>query len=90
MAKVKAAHHRGSHQVRARRIVQQAYANPNTRCGRCGLTLAQHPPGANGKPQRWTAGHVRAGEINGELRPEASRCNYGAGNDSDNPHSQTW
>ncbi len=90
MGKAKGPHHRGTHQVRARRIVEQANANPNTRCGRCNRTLAQHPMGGNGKPQYWTAGHVHAGQINGELRPEASTCNFGAGNQDDPDPNRWW
>jgi hypothetical protein len=75
----KRAHHRGTHQLRARAVVTAANANPNTRCGRCGLTLTQHTPHRNGKPATWQAGHVIDGQVNGELRPEASTCNESHG-----------
>jgi hypothetical protein len=77
--KRKAPHHRGTHQTRARLLTVAAYLDPDTKCWRCGRTLQEHKPHHNGKPARWTAGHVRDGEINGELRPEASTCNYSAG-----------
>jgi hypothetical protein len=85
--KVKAPHHRGTHQIRARRLTAYAYANPDTRCWRCGLTLAQHPPHKTGKPARWTAGHVNDGEMGGLLLPEASTCNYAAGAELGNQRS---
>lgn len=77
--KVKPAHYRGSYLVRARHVRQAAYADPSTPCGRCGLTLSEHPPHHNGKPARWQAGHVNDGEAGGRLRPEASTCNLSAG-----------
>ena len=76
MGKTKAAHHRGTHQARAAKLVAAAKADPSTRCWRCGTTLAAHPPHKNGRPAYWTAGHVNSGEVNGEYRPEASVCNY--------------
>lgn len=77
MAKTKAAHHRGTHQARARKIVDQANANPDARCWRCGRTLAEI---RRRRPRaRWTAGHVVAGQVDGELRAECSPCNYGHG-----------
>lgn len=75
----KAPHHRGGYHVNARRVRQMANANPDTRCWRCGLTLAQHPPHKNGTPAKWTAGHVVDGQVGGPLAPEASTCNYSAG-----------
>jgi hypothetical protein len=76
---MRAPHHAGTHQRRAARIVAEANANPHTRCWRCHRTLNQHPPHHNGTPARWTAGHTTDGQINGELLPEASTCNYSAG-----------
>lgn len=77
MAKVKAAHHRGSYQVAAARVRALANANPATRCWRCGLTLAEV---RTSKPQaRWTAGHLNDGQVGGPLAPECSPCNYGNG-----------
>lgn len=70
MGRPKAPHHRGAHQARARKLTAWAYANPDTPCGRCGKTLGQHPPG-----DRWEAGHVIDGQVDGPLRPEARSCN---------------
>lgn len=67
-------HYQGSYHVRARRVREQAAADPLTRCWRCDRTLDQHPKGA-----RWTAGHLTDGEVGGMLLPEASTCNYSAG-----------
>jgi hypothetical protein len=79
MGNTKAAHHMGTHQVRARAVVNAANANPMTTCWRCGLTLAEHAPHRNGRPAFWTAGHLHDGQIDGPLTPEASTCNYSAG-----------
>ncbi len=79
MGNRKGAHHRGSHQVRARAIVAAANADPTTKCGRCGKTLAEHRPHRNGTAARWDAGHVHDGQVGGPLRPEASTCNRSAG-----------
>jgi hypothetical protein len=76
---MRAPHHAGTHQRRAAALVAAANADPTTRCWRCGHTLHEHKPHRNRTPAYWTAGHVRDGEINGELRPEASTCNYSAG-----------
>lgn len=72
-------HYSGTYQRRAQLLRQRANANPDTRCWRCGRTLADHPPHKNGKPARWTAGHVIAGDPASDLLPEASTCNYRAG-----------
>lgn len=97
MAYTKAPHHKGSHQVRARRLTRAANANPNTICWRCGRTLPQHPPHRNGRPAYWTAGHLHDGRIGGPLAPEASTCNYSAGATAGNRRrgrtrvtSRTW
>ena len=75
----KPAHYRGSYHVRSRAVRQAAYANPDTRCWRCGLTLAECRPHRNGKPARWTAGHVLDSNPNSPLLPECSPCNKSAG-----------
>lgn len=72
-------HHSGAYQTTARRVVTAAYADPTTRCWRCGLTLAQHKPHHNGRRPWWTAGHLTDSEIDGPLAPEASTCNFAAG-----------
>lgn len=78
-AKVKGAHHRGSYQYLARRVVAAANANPDTRCWRDGLTLAEHPPHKSGRPAYWQAGHIVDGQVGGPLAPEASVCNLSEG-----------
>lgn len=96
--KLKSAHHRGTYQVRARRLVAAANADPTTRCHRCGLTLSEHRPHKSGKPAFWTAGHLVDGEIDGVLMPEASTCNHRAGaiagnqmrGRTRNPTSRQW
>lgn len=75
----KAPHYRGAYHVTARHVRAQAYANPGTRCWRCGLTLPEHKPHRNGRPATWQAGHVNDGQVNGPLAPEASTCNTSAG-----------
>lgn len=73
----KAAHHRGTYHVQAARVRARAYANPSTRCWRCGATLTQIQ--ARRPRARWTAGHLIDGQPGGTLLPECSPCNYGAG-----------
>lgn len=77
MSGIKGAHHRGDYQRRAAHVRAVAYADPTTRCWRCGLTLSQrrrtHPR------SRWTAGHLHDGEVGGPLAPECSWCNYSSG-----------
>lgn len=75
----KAAHHSGDYQARAQAVRDQANANPDTLCWRCRRTLADHPPHTNGKPARWTAGHVIDSDPTSPLAPEASTCNFSAG-----------
>ncbi len=85
MSKHKAPHHRGNHDARARIIVARANANPATTCqsphckGWGNRTLAEHPNTRTGRPPRWQAGHVIAGQIAGALQPEADVCNTSAG-----------
>lgn len=83
-------------------ITRTARNNPNTQCASCGHTATNHPLGANGKPQRWHAGHTIAGSHTWHpwlhpqppppgdwLAPTMSRCNIGDGNHArhDDPHS---
>lgn len=75
----KGLHHAGHYHRTAMRVRALAYANPQTRCWRCGRTLAEHPSHKTGKPVKWTAGHVRDGDPTSPLMPEASTCNYTAG-----------
>lgn len=69
----KAAHHRGTHQRRAKAVTDAAYADPTTTCWRCGLTLADKPG------DTWDAGHTTDGQVDGHLAPEHSSCNRSAG-----------
>jgi hypothetical protein len=77
----KPAHRRGSYQTQAAAVRARAYADETTRCQRCGLTLAEHPPHRNGTPARWDAGHPPGldGVPGAPLAPEASTCNRSAG-----------
>jgi hypothetical protein len=97
MAYRKAAHHSGPHQRLARLVVNAANANPDTRCARCGLTLAEHPPAKTGRPPRWTAGHKVDGKVahtTRDYQPEVDTCGSSAGathgNQLREPHSRTW
>lgn len=96
MARTKPPHHRGTHQVRARRITRTANANPDTRCRRCHNTLPNCKPHRNGTPAYWTAGHLVDGQVNGPLQAECSTCNFSAGATAGNnqrrpePHSERW
>jgi hypothetical protein len=85
----KPAHYRGTYHVRSRALLTAANANPATVCWRCGRTLDQHPAHRNGKRPWWTAGHVIPGEVNGELQPEASTCNYRHGGRLRHAHPTT-
>ena len=88
-------HHRTPrYQYHAPRITATARRNPRAVCASCGRTYDQHPLGANGKPQRWQAGHTIAGSHTWQpwydvehvpppgdwLAPTLSRCNIGDGN----------
>ena len=68
--------HRGTHQARARKVVNAAKADPSTACWRCGRTLAAHPPHKNGRRAFWTGGHVYDGQPDSPYLPEASTCNF--------------
>lgn len=76
-AKRKGAHHRGSYHVQSRRVRQAAWADPSTRCWRCGRTLAEVR--ATKPRARWTAGHLVDGQAGGPLLPECEPCNKGRG-----------
>lgn len=73
----KAPHHRGPHQVTARRIKQAADADLTTRCWRCQRTM---PEIRRTKPHaQWQAGHLTDGQVGGPYAPECSPCNAAAG-----------
>lgn len=74
----KPAHYTGSYHVRARRVRDNANADPGTRCWRCGLTLTE----ARAKHRRnivWQAGHIIDAHPDSPLAPECSLCNIRAG-----------
>lgn len=58
----------GTDHRRAARIREQAYADPATRCWRCGRTRAEHG-------RAWHAGHVRSGDPRSPVLPECAECN---------------
>ena len=70
----------GNYPRRRNTLVAKAYANPDTRCWRCGHPL-HHPTHQHrdGTPSKWTAGHTIDSDPRSPLAPEASRCNYSAG-----------
>lgn len=77
MPKVKAPHHKGTFPRESARVRAAAYLDPMTRCWRCGLTLEEK---RRTKPRdKWTAGHVIAGAVDGPLLPEHASCNYSHG-----------
>lgn len=78
-ARRKPAHYRGTYHVASRRVRDAAYADPSTRCWRCGLRLHECKPHRNGKPARWTAGHLIDSDPTSPLLPECSPCNKSAG-----------
>ena len=86
-------HYAGGYKRRALGVRVYAYADPATRCWRCGLTLEQ-ARSADGPGVRWQAGHVRDGEVGGDLLPEHSTCNARAGasygNAKREPRSRYW
>ena len=66
-------HYSGAYQRHSARVRAYAYASPSTRCWRCGRTLDEV---RLTKPRaEWHAGHVRDGEVGGQLLPECSPCN---------------
>lgn len=73
------AHYLGTYKRDARRVRLLATIRPSTRCWRCGLTLAEHPPHRNGRPAFWTAGHTVDGDNSAPILPEASTCNFSKG-----------
>ena len=73
MPGISQAHYQGSYRGRAARVREQAYADPMTRCWRCGLLLDEVPG------SRWQAGHTVDGDPLAPLLAEHSRCNASAG-----------
>jgi len=91
---MKAAHHTGSHQQRAKRVTDAAYANPATRCCTCGQTLDHCGPNADGRNANgtactWDAGHPDGRWPGNELRAECSACNRRRGAEHGNRRRAT-
>jgi hypothetical protein len=88
------AHYKGTYPRRAAAVRAAAYADPSTRCWRCGRTLAAHPPHTTGAAATWQAGHIVDGDSSQPLLPEASTCNTSAGatygNTKREPTSRRW
>lgn len=72
-------HYTGSYEARARRVRDAAYADPTTRCWRCGRTLAEEQARQPDKQVVWHAGHTVDGSSAHPLAPEHSTCNLTAG-----------
>jgi ssDNA-binding Zn-finger/Zn-ribbon topoisomerase 1 len=90
----KSAHHRGPHQVTARKVVAAANAMPDYRCPTCHLTLAE---GVSrwGKNGTWDAGHREHGRPECGYHAQHAHCNRSEGATYGNarriePHSERW
>lgn len=74
------AHHKGDYPKRAAAVRAAAYADPSTRCRRCGRTLAEVLAlGWTPRQAGWQGGHAVDGQVGGPLVPEHARCNETAG-----------
>ena len=69
----------GTFPRRSRLVKQAAYANPATRCRRCGRTYAEALAKWGKQGAKWQAGHVVDGHPGSPLAPEHAFCNQGAG-----------
>ena len=75
-------HYRDGWNRRAKAICDAAYADPSTRCRRCGLTVAEfraEHPDKGPRSWRWQAGHVVDGDSRYPAVPEHGHCNMSAG-----------
>lgn len=72
-------HYTGSYQARARAVRDAAYADPSTRCWRCGKTLAEAQRMWPDRRVCWHAGHTVDGNSAYPLRAEHNVCNTSAG-----------
>ena len=94
MAYSKQPHHKGTHQVTARRVVAAANATSGYRCPTCGLTLTEGITrwGTNGQ---WEGGHRVHGQPAYGYHAQHRHCNrsegaaYGNANRVE-PHSERW
>lgn len=73
------AHYRGTYHRMSMRVRHAAYANPATRCRRCGNTYAEAARLWGPKGAAWQAGHVIDGHPRSALAAEHARCNQAAG-----------
>lgn len=68
-------HYEGDYKVRARALRNAAYADPSTRCFRCGLTLAEYKAQHPRRKADWHADHVVPGSRLSALVPSHASCN---------------
>lgn len=64
-------HYHGDYKTRAKQVRDQANADPNTRCWRCGGHARPGDP--------WQAGHLIDSDPTSPLAPEHRSCNTRAG-----------
>lgn len=64
-------HYSGDYSRRSQHVRDQANADPNTRCWRCGHTARPGDP--------WQAGHIVDGDPTSPLAAEHRSCNARAG-----------
>jgi hypothetical protein len=64
-----------AYKARARALRDAAYADPRAVCWPCGRTLQEGPRYRNGRPSKWHADHVLAGDPRSPLRLAHSLCN---------------
>jgi len=72
-------HYKGSYSTRSAKVREDAYADPQTRCWRCGRTLDQEQALHPLKKVTWHAGHLIDGDYLSPLLAEHSTCNTSAG-----------
>ena len=72
-------HYKGSYSTRSAKVRDDAYADINTRCWRCGRTLAEEQARLPLRKITWHAGHVIDGDYLSPLLAEHSSCNTSAG-----------
>lgn len=73
------AHYKGGYAVRARQVREAAYADPLTRCWRCGLTFGEFRSRFPGRHAAWHADHVVPGDPRSPLRAAHASCNTSEG-----------